>query len=102
MSSALQDTYTAGFGASRPKLGVVAMVDENADLARWKDAANAVESEMLPPSNVPIHVVFGEAVDVAKFFESHWATEKDGDRVVRRGLDSAVSDKAVGAGPFLS
>ncbi|NUP09846.1 MAG: hypothetical protein HOW73_27685 [Polyangiaceae bacterium] len=39
--------------------------------------------------SVPLHVVIGEAVDVASFFSEHWKTITDGDVVVRPGLDRA-------------
>ena len=64
------------------------------DLERWREAALNVESDDFPKSNVPVHVFFGEAVDVHKFFLKYWQPEMDGKRVVRRGLLSAAGDKS--------
>ncbi|MCB9654426.1 MAG: hypothetical protein H6729_09900 [Deltaproteobacteria bacterium] len=52
-------------------------------------------TDVKEPSNTfpgPIHVLFGEAVDVARFFAAHWRTvEDDEGEVVRFGLDTMRS-----------
>lgn len=65
------------------------------DLDRWKEAALHVESNELPPSNVPFHVLLGESVDVARFTDKHWETKRDAKRrVVLLGLESAAGEKS--------
>ncbi|MCB9654465.1 MAG: hypothetical protein H6729_10100 [Deltaproteobacteria bacterium] len=57
-------------------------------LADFEAELRALDAPMLP-FPAPIHVLFGEAVDVAQFFASHWKTEADDDgEVVRAGLDT--------------
>ena len=65
------------------------------DFDTWKDVAAQVKSDELPTS-IPLHVVFGEAVDVAKFFAKYWATERDPvtQAILRLGLESAAGPKS--------
>ncbi|APR86465.1 Hypothetical protein A7982_11814 [Minicystis rosea] len=71
------------------------MPSQKSDLDRWADAASKIESVELPPSNLPLHVLFGEAVDVARFAAKYWEPERDAKkRVVRRGLVSAIGEKS--------
>jgi hypothetical protein len=63
------------------------------DFDQWKDKARASTDEELR-STVPLHVLFGEAVDVANFFTEFWPAQKEGDKVVRRGLEMAVNPNA--------
>ena len=64
------------------------------DYETWASAALAVESDAAPVTNVPLHVLFGEAVDVARFFAKYWEPVMDGAKVVRRGLSSAAGPKS--------
>jgi hypothetical protein len=71
------------------------MFTPNGDLDRWRDAASQVASDELPQSNVPLHVLFGEAVDAARFAVKYWEPELDAnERVVRFGLVSATGPKS--------
>jgi hypothetical protein len=61
------------------------------DIIRWRTEALALSANELRTPAVPLHVVFGEAVDVAKFADDYWHEENDeGGNVVRAGLRSAV------------
>jgi hypothetical protein len=71
------------------------MGKSKSDLDQWKTAALAIPSDELPASNVPLHVLFGEAVDVARFVERYWKPELgENKEVVRRGLSSAAGPKS--------
>lgn len=72
---------------------------DDANLEKWarRAAAEGMRPE-LTISSVPLHVLLGEAVDVAKFFARRWRTERDGQRVVRLGLESAAT-AGKGLGP---
>ncbi|MFT3764171.1 MAG: hypothetical protein QM820_01420 [Minicystis sp.] len=71
------------------------MGQSKSELEQWKAAAMKVASDELPPANVPLHVIFGEAVDVARFTDAYWEPEVDAKKnVVRRGLVSAVGPKS--------
>ncbi len=62
----------------------------NANLEKWRPEALALTApvDRLP---VPIHVLTGEAVDVARVWEHHWAAQRDAaGRVVRPGFELAV------------
>jgi hypothetical protein len=68
-------------------------------LEEWTDEARKVASDE-SPAKVPLYVLFGEAVDVAKFFQAYWETKRDDKKnVIQRGLDSAAtkSDKLLTA-----
>ena len=66
---------------SKPKL----------DVEEWAQAASELSSNEPPTTNMPMHVLFGEAVDVARFFERYWTTKVDEQgNVVLLGLESAV------------
>jgi hypothetical protein len=71
----------------------VAEEKPKSDFERWKDTARASTGEELR-STAPLHVLFGEAADVANFFKEFWKTQKEGDKVVRRGLDTAMNPNA--------
>lgn len=59
-------------------------------LERWRGEAMGVPAGALRP-RVPLHVLLDEAVLVARFFESYFATVRDeGGGVVRVGLDSVA------------
>jgi hypothetical protein len=64
------------------------------DFDTWKDRAAQV-TEVAVPASIPLHVVFGEAVDVARFFAKYWGTVRDpaSNAVTRLGLDSAAGPK---------
>ncbi|AUX46016.1 hypothetical protein SOCE26_075190 [Sorangium cellulosum] len=67
------------------------------ELEQWISAAAEVADGAPPVINQPLHVLFGEAVDVAKFFERYWKPEVDErGHVVRPGLDSAVGKAGKG------
>jgi hypothetical protein len=70
------------------------MAKPSAELQQWSDLVRSMPEDDLAPPTVPLHELFGEAVDVAKFFEKYWKTERDdsGD-VARIGLES-VAPKA--------
>jgi hypothetical protein len=65
------------------------------DFDAWKDRAVQVTGGALP-TTIPLHVVFGEAVDVARFFARTWDTVRDpvSNAVTRLGLDSAAGPKS--------
>jgi hypothetical protein len=67
------------------------MAKKNGELSQWTDFVQGRSLEQLPSINVPLHVLFGEAADVAKFFEKHWKNQVDDKgKVIRLGLESAV------------
>lgn len=69
------------------------MPTNSSALALWMPQALALAGDEITIS-VPLHVVFGEAVDVARFFERHWKSEKDKDgNVVRPGFDTVANKK---------
>src|SRR5262245_29520209 len=69
------------------------MPTNSSALTLWTPQALALPSDELVIS-VPIHVVFGEAVDVARFFERYWTSERDADgNVVRPGLETVANEK---------
>lgn len=43
--------------------------------------------------SVPVHVPFGEAVDIARFHEAYGRAEVKDGKVVRRGPEMAASNK---------
>ncbi|MDI1450187.1 hypothetical protein [Polyangium sp. 6x1] len=76
------------------------MSKSSTDFVRWSEVVRSmnVDADALPPSPVPLHVLFGEAVDVARFFEKYYKTQvSEGGAVVRRGLDS-VAGRGKGKG----
>ncbi|HVK65588.1 MAG TPA: hypothetical protein VM694_13990 [Polyangium sp.] len=76
------------------------MSKTSTDFVRWSEVVRSmnVDAEALPPSPVPLHVLFGEAVDVARFFERYYKTlVGEGGVVLRRGLDS-VAGRGKGKG----
>ncbi|MGK3996619.1 hypothetical protein [Sorangium sp. So ce1024] len=67
------------------------MAKKQNDIEQWSDVVQQMSAAELPASTVPLHVLLGEAVDVAKFFEKYWKTQVDPQkRVTRLGLESAV------------
>ncbi|MEO7329042.1 MAG: hypothetical protein ABI193_10715 [Minicystis sp.] len=72
------------------------MAKAKSDLDQWKDAARAVSNNELPSSNVPLHVLFGEAVDVARFFAKYWKPQKEAGAPAVPGLESAASKNGNG------
>ncbi|MDI1478229.1 hypothetical protein [Polyangium sp. y55x31] len=76
------------------------MSKPSTDFVRWSEVVRSmnVDAEALPQSPVPLHVLFGEAVDVARFFEKYYKTQVgEGGVVLRRGLDS-VAGRGKGKG----
>ncbi|WP_437289241.1 hypothetical protein [Sorangium sp. So ce406] len=66
-------------------------MSKKSDIERWSEAVQRMNAGDLPALTVPWHVLLGEAVDVAKFFEKYWKTQTDAQkRVTRLGLESAV------------
>jgi hypothetical protein len=64
---------------------------ESTALEKWRGPAAEVK-QVLMRLPVPLHVLTGEAVDVARFCEHHFETVRDSaGRVVRPGLDQAVN-----------
>ncbi len=64
---------------------------ESATLRKWEAAARALEEDPGSP-RMPLHVLLGEAVDVARFFQSYYETEVGpGNIEARPGLEQAVS-----------
>lgn len=62
------------------------------ELERWSPVAREARPEELPATTLPLYVLFGEAVDVKKFFDRYWDPEVDDKgQVTRPGLSSAVS-----------
>jgi hypothetical protein len=56
----------------------------------WRNAAMAVKEPLSKPP-VPLHILLGEAVDVARFCEHHFLTVRDASgRIIRPGLELAV------------
>lgn len=70
------------------------MPKQKTDLDRWKNAARNVASDELPAANVPLHVLFGESVDAARFCDKRWKAEVENGVLVRRGLVSAVGERS--------
>jgi hypothetical protein len=68
------------------------------ELERWLPEARALSSAESPYA-VPLDVLFVEAVEVARFHDKYWATVRDGDAVVRRGLDLAAGKPGGLLGP---
>ncbi|XXY52787.1 hypothetical protein WME91_16800 [Sorangium sp. So ce269] len=67
------------------------------ELEQWISAAAEVADSASPVINQPLHVLFGEAVDVARFFDRYWKPEADErGSIVRPGLESAVGKAAKG------
>lgn len=61
------------------------------DFMRWSEIARALPAEGIPPPRMPLHVLFGEAVEVACFFEKHYRALRDeGGQVVHAGLESVA------------
>src|SRR5262245_15840213 len=61
----------------------------NKMLEKWTGPALALESA---PDRVgfPVHILSGEAVDVARFLETHWRARRDAEgHVLRPGLEQA-------------
>jgi hypothetical protein len=56
-------------------------------IEKWTPEAKKVASDELKIP-IPLHVLQGEAIDVAKFYEKYFATTKE-----RRGLDTVVDEK---------
>lgn len=76
------------------------MSKPSTDFVRWSEVVRSmnVDADALPQSPVPLHVLFGEAVDVARFFEKYYKTQAgEAGAVVRRGLDS-VAGRGKGKG----
>lgn len=46
------------------------------DIERWQEEAMKVKSDESPSLSLPFHVVLGEAIDVAKFFERYLDEDK--------------------------
>ncbi|WP_438027568.1 hypothetical protein [Sorangium sp. So ce233] len=67
------------------------MTKKKSDIEQWSDVVQQMSVPELPALTLPLHVLLGEAVDVAKFFEKYWKTQIDAQkRVTRLGLESAV------------
>jgi hypothetical protein len=60
-------------------------------LADFRDEVKSLESGATT-TPIPLHVLLGEAVDVARFFAKYWKTIEEGDTIVRHGLES-VGDR---------
>ncbi|WP_437276837.1 hypothetical protein WME90_37130 [Sorangium sp. So ce375] len=66
------------------------------DLDLWmNEALDAPGNDELSLS-VPLHVLFGEAVDIARFHKAYWKPEVKDGKVVRRGLEMAASKNKKG------
>ncbi|XXT16579.1 hypothetical protein WME94_40745 [Sorangium sp. So ce429] len=67
------------------------------ELEQWISAVAEVADSASPVINQPLHVLFGEAVDVARFFDRYWKPEADErGSIVRPGLESAVGKAGKG------
>ncbi|WP_437327863.1 hypothetical protein [Sorangium sp. So ce381] len=67
------------------------MAKKKSDIEQWSDVVQQMSAGNLPAITVPLHVLLGEAVDVAKFCDKYWKTQVDAQkRVTRLGLESAV------------
>lgn len=63
---------------------------ENIHLTKWRASAYALP-QVVVSKGMPLHVRLGEAVDVARFFEKYWTTQKDSSGViVRPGFDTVA------------
>lgn len=70
------------------------MSKPSTDFVRWSEFVRSmnVDVDSLPQSHMPLHVLFGEAVDVARFFEKYYETRTDEKgNVLRLGLDSVAA-----------
>ena len=59
-------------------------------LADFRDEMKSLESGATT-TPIPLHVLLGEAVDVARYFARYWKTIAEGDTIVRHGLESVGS-----------
>ena len=59
-------------------------------LADFRDEMKSLESGATT-TPIPLHVLLGEAVDVAWYFAKYWKTIAEGDTIVRHGLESVGS-----------
>jgi hypothetical protein len=54
----------------------------------WTERAWQLDADDVVPLRVPLHVLTGEAVDVARFFQRRWSAERDSSgKVVLPGLE---------------
>jgi len=75
------------------------MTTNNENITNWSAAASELDAVAHP--QLPHHVLMGEAVDVARFLESHWETKRDAQgQIVVPGLDLAA--KGGGLAPELA
>jgi hypothetical protein len=102
MTAGIADPDMVAAAAAQGKIDM-ANKDKD-DLSRWSIVAQTMSPDEQPANTLPLHVLLGEAVDVAKFFERHWKTQVDGEgRVTRLGLETAVpKDKKKGSAALLS
>ncbi|KYF74698.1 hypothetical protein BE17_19345 [Sorangium cellulosum] len=63
------------------------------ELDLWMAEALASPGDAALSIPVPLHVLFGEAVDVARFHKAYWKPEVKDGKVVRRGLEMAANKK---------
>jgi hypothetical protein len=69
------------------------MPTNSSALALWTPQALALPGDEVTIS-VPLHVVFGEAVDVVRFLERYWTSRTDPDgSIVRPGLVTVANEK---------
>ncbi|KYF64360.1 hypothetical protein [Sorangium cellulosum] len=66
------------------------------DLDLWMKEALASPGNGELSISVPLHVLFGEAVDIARFHKTYWKPEVKDGKVVRRGLEMAARKKKNG------
>jgi hypothetical protein len=69
------------------------MPKPSTDLDLWREKALASPGSETLTLPVPLHVLHGEAVDVARFFATYWKAKEENGKVVRRGLEMAAGNK---------
>lgn len=71
------------------KKAIIMETINNAKLEKWSPAARALETFNTP--QLPHHVLMGEAVDVARFFATHWKAQRGtADNITLPGFELAA------------
>jgi len=67
------------------------MSKPSTDFMRWSEIARELPAEEVPLPRMPLHVLFGESVEVARFFEKYYrAVRDDSGAVIHAGLESVA------------
>jgi hypothetical protein len=74
----------------------VDMSKSTSDLETWRLAAAEVPDSASVTLTIPLFVLFGESVDVARFHAKYWKPHKEEGKAPRRGLDSVMKKGQLG------